>query len=61
MAIYGGRAIDPKAGLDGIGDVAIEGDKIAAISDFPMEGGVTTRPVQWCRGNSLIWIPRQRC
>jgi N-acyl-D-aspartate/D-glutamate deacylase len=35
-----GRVIDPESGLDGIRDVAIEGDRIAAISEEPLHGRV---------------------
>ena len=38
IVITGGRVIDPETGLDAIRNVAIEGDKIVAISEFPLEG-----------------------
>ena len=38
--ITGGRVIDPETGLDAIRYVAIEGDTIVAISEFPLEGDV---------------------
>ncbi len=40
IVISGGRVIDPETGLDAIRNVAIEGDKIVAISEFPLEGDV---------------------
>ena len=40
VVIVGGRVIDPETGLDAIRNVAIEGDKIVAISEFPLEGDV---------------------
>ena len=38
IVITGGRVIDPETGLDAIRNVAIEGDKIVSISEFPLEG-----------------------
>jgi predicted amidohydrolase len=40
IVIVGGRVIDPETRLDGIRNVAIQGDKIVAISEFPLEGDV---------------------
>ncbi|MCV2874594.1 amidohydrolase family protein [Defluviimonas sp. WL0050] len=40
IVIVGGRVIDPETGLDAIRNVAIEGDKIMAISEFPLAGDV---------------------
>jgi N-acyl-D-glutamate deacylase len=40
IVITGGRVIDPETGLDAIRNVAIEGDMIVAISEFPLEGDV---------------------
>jgi N-acyl-D-glutamate deacylase len=40
VVITGGRVIDPETGLDGTRNVAIEGDKIVAIREFPLEGDV---------------------
>jgi N-acyl-D-glutamate deacylase len=40
IVISGGRVIDPETGLDAIRNVAIEGDKIVAISEFPLDGDV---------------------
>ena len=40
IVIMGGRVIDPETGLDAVRNVAIEGDKIVAISEFPLEGDV---------------------
>ena len=38
--ISSGRLIDPDTGLDAIRNVAIEGDKIVASSEFPLQGDV---------------------
>ena len=40
IVITGGRVLDPETGLDAIRNVAIAGDKIVAISEFPLEGDV---------------------
>ncbi|MEP3113775.1 amidohydrolase family protein [Nisaea sp.] len=40
IVITGGRAIGPETGLDAIRNVAIDGDKIVTISEFPLEGDV---------------------
>ena len=40
VVITAGRVIDPETGLDAIRNVAIEGDKIVAIREFPLEGDV---------------------
>ena len=40
IVITGGRVIDPETGLDAIRNVAIEGDRIVAISEFPLAGDV---------------------
>lgn len=40
VVITGGRVIDPETGLDTIRNVAIEGDKIVTIREFPLEGDV---------------------
>jgi len=40
VVIVGGRVIDPETRLDAIRNVAIQGDKIVAISEFPLEGDV---------------------
>ncbi|MDW4550125.1 amidohydrolase family protein [Defluviimonas sp. D31] len=40
LVISGGRVIDPESGLDAIRNVAIDGDRIAAISEFPLHGDV---------------------
>jgi N-acyl-D-glutamate deacylase len=40
IVIMVGRVIDPETRLDAFRNVAIEGDKIVAISEFPLEGGV---------------------
>ena len=38
VVILNGRVIDPETGLDAIRNVAIEGGRISAISEFPLEG-----------------------
>lgn len=38
LVITGGRVIDPETGLDAIRNVAVDGDRIAAISEFPLAG-----------------------
>lgn len=38
LVINNGRVIDPETGLDGIRSVGVSGDRIAAISDTPLEG-----------------------
>jgi dihydroorotase len=38
LVITGGRVIDPESGLDGIRNVAIRGDRIAAIDAAPLTG-----------------------
>jgi N-acyl-D-glutamate deacylase len=40
IVITGGRVIDPETGLDAIRNVAIEGNKIVDIREFPLEGDV---------------------
>jgi hypothetical protein len=40
VVVLDGRVIDPEAGLDAIRNVAIESDKIVAISEFPLESDV---------------------
>jgi N-acyl-D-glutamate deacylase len=40
IVIANGRVIDPKTGLDAIRNVAIDGNKIVAISEFSLEGDV---------------------
>ena len=40
LVILNGRVIDPETGLDAIRNVAIEGDKIVTIREFPLEGDV---------------------
>lgn len=39
VALVGGRVIDPANGIDGILTVAIRGDRIAAVTDRPVEAG----------------------
>lgn len=41
LVILNGRVIDPETGLDAVRNVAIIGDRIAAISEFPMQGART--------------------
>lgn len=40
IVISGGRVIDPESGLDAVRNVAIDGDRIVAISEFPLKGDV---------------------
>ena len=40
IVISEGRLIEPETGLDAIRNVAIEGDEIVAISEFPLKGDV---------------------
>jgi N-acyl-D-glutamate deacylase len=40
VVILNGRVIDPETGLDAIRNVAVEGDKIVAISELPLQGDV---------------------
>lgn len=35
LVIYGGRVIDPETGLDGRYDIAVQGDRIAAVEPSP--------------------------
>jgi dihydroorotase len=41
LVIAGGRVIDPESGLDGIRNVGIRGDRIAALSAEPLNGRET--------------------
>jgi predicted amidohydrolase YtcJ len=38
IALRGGRVVDPETGLDGIRDVGVRGDRIAAVSPKPLAG-----------------------
>lgn len=38
LVIGGGRVVDPETGLDGVCDVAVIGDRIAAVSPTPLVG-----------------------
>jgi N-acyl-D-aspartate/D-glutamate deacylase len=38
LVIAGGRVMDPASGLDAVRHVGVRGDRIAAISDAPLEG-----------------------
>lgn len=38
--LTGGRVIDPRSGLDAVRDVAVDGDRVVAVSAEPLEGGV---------------------
>jgi N-acyl-D-aspartate/D-glutamate deacylase len=38
IVLKGGRAVDPETGLDGIRDVGVLGDRIAAVSPEPLAG-----------------------
>jgi hypothetical protein len=40
IAITGGRLIGPETRLGAIRNLAIDGDKTVAISEFPLDGGV---------------------
>lgn len=37
MVLRGGRVIDPETGLDGVRDVGIDGRRVAAVSEEPLE------------------------
>ena len=41
VVIIGGRVIDPETGLDAVRNVGIKGDKIAAVTEDPIEGAET--------------------
>lgn len=41
LVIANGRVMDPESGLDGVRHVGIRGDRIAALSDAPLEGART--------------------
>jgi dihydroorotase-like cyclic amidohydrolase len=41
VVITGGRVIDPETGLDAVRNVGIQGEKIAAISQEPIQGEET--------------------
>jgi N-acyl-D-aspartate/D-glutamate deacylase len=38
LVIHGGRVMDPETGLDGVRDVAVDGGRIAAISEGALKG-----------------------
>src|ERR1700746_907838 len=38
IGLKGGRVVDPETGLDGIRDVGLRGDRIAAVSSDPLAG-----------------------
>src|SRR5262245_27988730 len=38
LVIRGGRVMDPETGLDAVRDVGISGDRIAKISERPLDG-----------------------
>lgn len=38
VVYIGARAIDPETGLDAIRNIAVDGDRIAAVTDVPMKG-----------------------
>jgi N-acyl-D-aspartate/D-glutamate deacylase len=40
LVLHGGRVIDPETGLDGVRDVGIVGDRVAAISERPLQGEI---------------------
>jgi imidazolonepropionase-like amidohydrolase len=39
IVLAGGRVIDPGSGLDAVGDVAVDGDRVVAVSEQPLVGG----------------------
>ena len=41
VVIKGGRVIDPETGLDAVRNVGIQGEKIAAVTEKPIEGKQT--------------------
>ena len=41
IVIFGGRVIDPETGLDAVRNVGIKGEKIAAVTEKPIEGKET--------------------
>ncbi len=40
-AFANGRVIDPESGLDAIRNIAIKGDRIVAVSEYPLDGATT--------------------
>lgn len=40
IVLHGGRVLDPESGLDAVRDVGINGNRIAAISEKPLDGSV---------------------
>ncbi|MBV8959099.1 MAG: D-glutamate deacylase, partial [Actinobacteria bacterium] len=38
VVLRGGRVIDPETGLDGVRDVGLDGRRISAVSETPLEG-----------------------
>jgi N-acyl-D-glutamate deacylase len=38
LVLIGGRVVDPETGLDAVRNVGIKGDRVAAISEAPLEG-----------------------
>lgn len=40
LVMLNGRVIDPASGLDAVRNVGITGDKISAVSEFPLEGHI---------------------
>ena len=38
LVIRGGRVIDPQSGLDGVRNVGIRGNRIAAVTEAPLDG-----------------------
>jgi dihydroorotase len=41
LVLAGGRVMDPETGIDAIRHVGLRGDRIAAVSETPLEGAVT--------------------
>jgi len=52
IVLKGGRVIDPAGGLDGVRDVAIKGDRIAAIAENMLPGAA--RETIDCRGKLVL-------
>jgi adenine deaminase len=41
LVIAGGRVIDPESGLDAVRHVGVRGDRIASVSEAPLQGRET--------------------
>jgi len=44
LVLQGGRVLDPETGLDAVRDVGVRGDRIASISEQPLQGTRSSRP-----------------